>query len=319
MTEGHVYFHSPCFDGIASAVLVTDWMESQRGWSHSCLHVVNYHLRNQWLAETLQRPCATVDFLFHPESDFWADHHSTTFMGDSRPPVGKQEYFVYDRSAGSCAGLLWRHLMRVFGYRNRRFSELVQWAEKIDAARYDSVEETLSAGAPALRINAALSQSRGDDFPAGLVRLLRTLSVSEVADFPEVKGRFERFKILSDLGLTRFKQASWLEDDIVVFDVDAMDVTVNRYAPYQFYPQARYSAGVVRTSEGAKITVMRNPWLEFKSAPLGEICERYGGGGHERVGAILLKGTNVVEAKKVLNHVVGEIRRYEGMRRGSNK
>jgi hypothetical protein len=201
--------------------------------------------------------------------------------------------------------------MRVFGYRDGVFSELVEWAEKIDAARYDSVEEALSASAPALRITAALSQSRGDDFPIGLVRLLRTMGVSEVADLPEVNERFERFRILSHLGLARFKQASWLEDDIVVFDVDAVDVVVNRYAPYYYYPQARYSAGVLRTSEGAKITVMRNPWREFKSAPLGEICQLYGGGGHERVGAIRLKGTNAVEAKKMLNNVIGEIRRYE--------
>ena len=220
MREGHVYFHSPCFDGIASAVLITDWLKTQRMWSSCVLHVVNYHLRNEWLNRKLERPCAIVDFLFHPDADFWADHHSTPFLGNSRPPVNGLEHFVYDSSAGSCACLLWRHLFNNFRYRNERFTELVEWAEKIDAARYNSVDEALSATAPALRITVALSQSAGDDFPISLVQLLRRLPVSEVANLPEVQERFKRFKLLADLGLARFKGASWLEDDIVVFDVD---------------------------------------------------------------------------------------------------
>src|SRR5689334_21879398 len=148
MREGHVYFHSPCFDGIASAVLVTAWLENQNDWSSSVLHVVNYHLRNDWLKIKLEQPCAIVDFLYHPDADFWADHHSTPFLGISRPPTNKLKYFIYDSSAGSCAYLLWSHLCKKLKYRNDRFAELVKWAEKIDAARYESVDEALSASAP---------------------------------------------------------------------------------------------------------------------------------------------------------------------------
>lgn len=53
----------------------------------------------------------------------------------------------------------------------------------------------------------------------------------------------------------------------------------------------------VSAVEGAKILVMRNPWLEFESVPLGEICARFGGGGHQRVGAVALKGERVREGR----------------------
>ncbi len=311
MKEGHVYFHSPCFDGVVSAALVTDRMESQEGWSRSCLHVVNYDIRDTWLTQKLDRPAAAVDFLFHPDANFWADHHSTTFLARKPRLLPRNPNFTYDPSADSCAGLLWRHFIKAFGYQNNRLRQPVVWAEKIDAARYESVEEAFSLQAPALRINAALSQSEGDAFPILLVHSLRRHTLSDVAAIPEVVQRYERYKTLTDAGLSRFKRSCWLEEGIVVFDVEAGETLISRYAPYLFFPDALYSAGIIRTPQEAKITVMRNPWREFKSAPLGKFCELFGGGGHERVGAVRLRGNRVTEAKDVLNSILSEIRRHE--------
>ena len=98
------------------------------------------------------------------------------------------------------------------------------------------------------------------------------------------------------------------DDGVALFDVDGDGVIVNRYAPFYFFPYARYSAGVIRSGYETKLTVMRNPWLEFASAPLGDFCSRLGGGGHQRVGSILMhnrKGT------KALRNVLGQIRAWE--------
>jgi hypothetical protein len=102
-------------------------------------------------------------------------------------------------------------------------------------------------------------------------------------------------------GLERFATKVRLDDEVIVFEVDASDVIVNRYFPYYFYPLARYSVGIVRYPGGAKITAMRNPWRDFPSVFLGKIFAQahVGGGGHQRVGSVLLLGERAEEAKSI--------------------
>ncbi len=310
-----LYFHSPCFDGIVSAVLAAEYLEKRDAWRPLTLVAVNYDVRATWLGPLREGSCAVVDFLYHPQARFWVDHHATSFLNDEvRAHFLAREgpSFVYDPNAPSCAGLLRRHLELEFGPCEPRLADLVRWAEKTDGARYDSPDEAVFGNAPALRISAGLALGDGDDYSAGLVRALRHEPLSAVAEMPEVKRRYETVRGRTEAGLRRFRENARLETDgIVVFDVDASDVTVSRYAPYIFFPEARYSAGIVRFPGGAKVTAMRNPWLEFESVPLGPICARLGGGGHRRVGSIALQGKQSEEAAQRLAQLLAELRRAE--------
>jgi hypothetical protein len=315
MADGHIYFHSPCFDGIASAVLSWDFLEARRGWTLPALRPVNYDRRETWLRSPLVQPCAVVDFLYHPAAQFWADHHLTAFLTDLARRHFEERRgpdLHYDARAGSCAMLLWEHLATAFGHRNPAYAELVQWAEKIDAARYVSVEEAMDSMAPAVRLNLSLAVVGAEGYCEDLVRAVRRQSLDEVADLPEARRRFRNARALSEVGLDRFRQRARLEaDGIVVFDVDGEDALVNRYAPYHFFPEARYSAGIVHLKDGAKVTAMRNPWREFASVSLGRIAEALGGGGHQRVGSITLRGDEAAGARAVLEQLVKEIRSEE--------
>ncbi len=315
MAAGSLYFHSPCFDGIVSAVLAWDFLGAHQGWSDPALHAVNYDLRESWLSAPLTQPAAVVDFLYHPDASFWADHHQTAFLTE----VVRQHFearrspeLAYDESSDSCAGLLWEHLFQAFGHRNTNYTELVTWAEKIDAARYASVEEALSSTAPALRLSLGLAMGCAGGYCEGLVRALRQKPLVEVAELSEARDRFEHVRTLTQVGLDRFKRSARLEDDgIVVFDVDATDAIASRYAPYHFFPEARYSVGIVRFADTAKITAMRNPWREFPSVPLGRIASRLGGGGHHRIGSIALRGEAVAQAPRLLSEFLAEIRQRD--------
>ncbi len=101
---------------------------------------------------------------------------------------------------------------------------------------------------------------------------------------------------------------------MVVFDVDADDAIVPRYAPYYFFPDASYSAGVVRRRDSATITAMRNPWREFASMHLGKIFEPLGGGGHERVGSVVLRGVDTARAEMVLDQLLNVLREVRSRR-----
>lgn len=318
MATGSLYFHSPCFDGIASAVLAWDFLEQRDGWEAPVLHPVTYDVRQTWLEKALDRPAAVVDFLYHQDSTFWADHHLTTFLTDAaqtdfqQQPPRRGRILIYDQRADSCAGLLWRRLESDFAHRNPRYAELVQWAEKIDAARYASVEEAIASTAPALRLSLGFAIGHTEGYIESLVRELRDKSLEAVADLPEPSNRFKRARDLVELGLDHFKRSAHLEKDgIVVFDVDGQGAIISRYAPYRFFPDARYSAGIVRWPGGARITAMRNPWREFPSISLGRLAEALGGGGHERVGSIVVSGDRVAEAPSILARLVGGIRDAE--------
>src|SRR5437870_4682611 len=141
MATGKIYFHSPCFDGVVSAVLAWGFLEKTDGWVNPVLRMVNYGQRESWLSEGVEAPSAIVDFLYHPNAQFWADHHSTTFLTEAARrdfDTRQNQRLIYDRNAGSCAALLWDRLYKVFGHRDKRYQELVEWADKIDSARYSS-------------------------------------------------------------------------------------------------------------------------------------------------------------------------------------
>ena len=225
----------------------------------------------------------------------------------------KGAWVVYEPAAGSCAGLLWRHLHDAFGYRKPRHAALVRWAEKTDAARYDTVEEAIESTAPALRINASLAAGEREGYGEFLVRALRRHDLDEVAELPEVRTRFDEFQQRLRAGLHRFEQGVHLEEDgIVVFDVAEGDAIISRYAPYLYFRDARHSVGIVRRDSGSvKITAMRNPWRDFESVHLGKIFEPYGGGGHQRVAAVVLRDEEAARAEEILAAILTDVRSEE--------
>jgi len=308
---GGIYYHAPCFDGIVSAVLAWDFHEHERGWSGVELTPVKYSSKNKWVSAHLRSNPVVVDFMFHPEAQFWADHHSTSFhTADLKETFekSKNSSWIFDEKATSCAKLLWDRFKHDFKYRNSRYSGLVAWADKIDSARYESVDEAISAVAPALQLSATLALTANGAYYNFLVTALKKHSIEAVLEFPEVGKMLKRFKHLSGNGFELMKHAIRLtKSEIAVFDITLKDAMVNRYSPFYFMPTARYSVGLLRYAGGAKLTAMRNPWIEFESAHIGDICAKLGGGGHQRVGSILIPPKNISSASEVLEKVINAI------------
>lgn len=314
MERATLLFHSPCFDGIVSALITSDFLRHREGWPEPDLRHVNYDLRATWLTERFFEPTAVVDFLYHPDAAFWADHHRTTFLSDEMRldfERRRGSRILYDSGADSCAGFLWRELDKKFSYRNERYAELVRWAEKIDSARYQSVEEAFSLDLPALKISISLALAT-EGYCEMLVKRLDELSMDEASRLPEVSEKIERARRLRQAGLARFRAAATLRDGIVIFDVDGSDVMIPRYAPWVVFPQARYSVGLTRHEEHASITAMRNPWLEFKSVPLGDIFARHGGGGHQRVGSLVIRDLAAEDPRLLLEKIASTILEEDG-------
>ena len=305
-TTGHLYFHAHCFDGAVSAVLARDYLEREYGWTSCNLIPVSYRVRGNWLRDPLSEPSAVVDFLFHPGAFFWADHHATTF-GDGGPPGHLRRNHFFDPTARSCAGLLWKRLQLSDAAADR--AELVRWAEKIDSADYSSPEEAVFGDAPALRISAALAADIPDDLSPYVVSALQSTPLEVVAASDVIDQRYQQQRSATERGLERFKKVALLRSDgIVVFDFQVGESeSLSRYAPFWVHRNAYYSAGLVRHGTQAKISVMRNPWRKFKNVDIGRLCQRFGGGGHPRVGAIEIRPDATPLATEILAEVIASL------------
>jgi len=309
-TPVHLYFHAPCFDGVASAAIAAEYL-SNGGRRRIELIPIGYESRGSWLSRSIGPQAAVVDFLFHPEAFFFADHHATTFLDgpterafEARKSAGAEVF--YDPTAASCASLLVRELRDHFDV--GRFQKLAQMADAVDSASYRTVEEAVFPKTVAGRLRDSLTLDPSKSFLVDLVQKLRRDSAEEIARDPEVSSRSDRYDELQREALGRFEPTlQWRDRGLVFFDYDASRGSVSRYAPYLFRPEARYSLGIIRSDAGAKITAMRNPWLDFRSAPLGRIFERYGGGGHERVGSVQLGPAESKDAHRVAEMIVRDV------------
>jgi len=101
-------------------------------------------------------------------------------------------------------------------------------------------------------------------------------------------------------------------DGTVFFDITDHPLEgFNKFIPYYLYPDATYSIGVSKSSFRTKVAVGSNPWTKAEAAKmvnLAQVCERYGGGGHARVGAISFPPDQADQARAAAAEIVAELR-----------
>ena len=99
-------------------------------------------------------------------------------------------------------------------------------------------------------------------------------------------------------------------DGTLYFDItDQPFEGYNKFVPYFLHPEATYSVGLSKSSFRVKVSVGSNPWApEEPVVNLAKICERYGGGGHARVGAISFNVNQHAAAIRASREIVNELR-----------
>ena len=108
------------------------------------------------------------------------------------------------------------------------------------------------------------------------------------------------------------KQRSECKNGTIFFDV--MDYELegyNKFVPYYLHPDSTYSVGLSKSSFRTKVSVGSNPWTKMRHEDmvnLAVVCERYGGGGHARVGAISFAPSQEDRARQAAQEIVEELR-----------
>jgi len=135
-------------------------------------------------------------------------------------------------------------------------------------------------------------------------------TLDDIAAEQEIQALFEPLyqRHLNSVGM--IGERATQDDGVVFFDLTGYDLEgYNKFIPYYLFPTCTYTVSVSPSSFRTKISVGSNPWApEEPKHNLASICERYGGGGHARVGAISFEPGALEKARAVAAEIVAELK-----------
>jgi hypothetical protein len=295
-----IYFHKD-FDGVVAAALFLRINEASQliGADSISFYPVDYDIKKAWLKSDLKKPNVVIDFLYHPKADWWFDHHVSTFLNDThKAKYHNSEKQFWDINFSSCATLIKQNLQSQCSLfiGNEEYLKIVDgfkdwiyWSDIIDNAKYESPSQVVELKHPCLQINATLTHDIDDQYLQHLIFAAKMYSPEEVVQTQPVDKRIQQVILLQENYLNIFKNAyEILPQKTVFFDYIKNEMPFQRYFTYYFEPDALYSIGLYKRNGNFSISVGKNPWLDFASKNIGELCHKFGGGGRINVGSILI-------------------------------
>lgn len=321
-----VFYHNKCFDGACSASLFARF-------HRECIRAdaeYEYHgLVHRAGALFDERDFtgdenAIVDFKYSasPAITWWFDHHLSAFL----TPEDHEQYLrgladgsfsdrrFYDPSYTSCTGFLAHIAATRFGFNAAPVAELVHWADIVDGALYESPQAAVEMAAPAMKLTLVIESIQDPNFIPRLIPLLTEMPLPEVLRQPFVADLLPPLMDRHQEALQLIRERSEVKDGTIYFDItDRQLEGYNKFIPYYLHPEATYSIGLSKSSFRTKVAVGSNPWTKThpeKMVNLATICERYGGGGHARVGAISFSPDRSDQARAAAAEIVAELRAH---------
>jgi hypothetical protein len=314
-----VFYHDKCFDGACSASLFTRFYRERirrnaefqyQGLLHRAGALFN-------LDDFTGDENAIVDFkyLASEKLTWWFDHHQSAFLTEEDAEYferqqGNKQFF--DPDFKSCAKFLATIAENRFGFNIAPVEEMVRWADIVDGASYESAEAAVGMKEPAMRITMAIEANQDPLFVPKLVEVLAYRSLEEIVAMPLVAEQIPALLGRHQQSIEIIRKHSECVDQTIFFDVTGYDLEgYNKFIPYYLHPQSVYSVGLSKSSFRVKISLGSNPWTDATNMMnLAKICERYGGGGHARVGAISFPPGEFERATEAAQEIVLELRAH---------
>ena len=136
------------------------------------------------------------------------------------------------------------------------------------------------------------------------------MPLAEIITQPGIADRLPALLERHRQSIEIMRERTECKDGVIFFDVTDHDLEgYNKFMPYYLHPEGVYSVGLSKSSFRTKVSVGSNPWTTATHMEnLAKICERYGGGGHARVGAISFPPNRFDEARKAAEEIVAELR-----------
>jgi hypothetical protein len=312
-----VFYHDKCFDGACSAALFSRFYRERVSSDAEFVFSGLLHragaLFNEGDFDGDEN--AIVDFKYSssPKITWWFDHHMSAFLSPADAAHFEQEQSnrkFYDPDFKSCTSFIAMIAQQRFGFDPTPVSDLVHWADTIDGALYADAKTAVEMKAPAMKLTMVIESAPDQVFVPNLIPLLATMPLAQVLEQPFVAPLLPPLLKRHELSIGILKERTECKDATIFFDITDHDLEgYNKFVPYYLHPESIYSVGLSKSSFRVKVSVGSNPWAPRPPlVNLARICERYGGGGHARVGAISFDVNQHAAAIKASQEIVAELR-----------
>ena len=317
-----VLYHNNCFDGACSASLFTRFHRECIGTASEYTYTGLMHRAGSQFdeAEFDGDENAIVDFKYSPSPKitWWFDHHQSAFLNDAdRARFALEQGAAHPRKFfdplyTSCTGLIADVARRTFGFDTSGLEDLLYWADIIDGAKFASAEMAVGMAEPALKLMMVIESASDSSFIPRLIPLLTSQPLADTLDESFVQQQLQPRLEKHHRDITLLRSRAACDRGVITFDItDQPTEGYNKFIPYYLLPQGVYVVGLSKSSFRTKISVGTSPWTTVPASDLANIaaiCERYGGGGHARVGAISLPVDRADEALRIAAEVTAELK-----------
>ena len=324
-----VLHHNQCFDGACSAAVFTKFHSDVLGTARAYEYRGLAHASNGSIPDTVfgADENAIVDFKYSPSPrlTWWFDHHQSAFLTpadrthfETAQHAGGPPRQFFDPDYISCTSFIARTAARVYGFDLSGLDDLLYWADIIDGARFASARMAVEMREPALQLALVIENADTPDLIPWIIPHLTVFPFADIVALPFIQQRVEPLLEKHRASIDLIRQRALLEDGVIFFNLlDRETEALSKFIPYFLYPEATYTIAVTRSRSRTKISIGTNPWTPLppeQLVNLAAICERFGGGGHARVGAISFGSDQVELARATAQGIAVELRTAVGQR-----
>ncbi len=312
-----VFYHDKCFDGACSAALFSRFYRERIRDDADFVFSGLLHRAGALFDEKQfdGDENAIVDFKYSssPKITWWFDHHQSAFLTPEDAAHFEQDQSnrkFYDPDFKSCTSFIAMIAKERFGFDPNPVSELVHWTDIVDGAMYEDAKSAVEMKAPAMKLTMAIESATDRNFVKTMIPLLAYQSLASILEEPFVAAVLPPLLERHQRSIEILRQRTVEKDGTIFFDITDLELEgYNKFIPYYLHPDSIYSIGVSKSSFRVKVSVGSNPWSKRPpTVNLARICERYGGGGHARVGAISFDVTQGEAAHKAALDIAEELR-----------
>lgn len=312
-----VFYHDRCFDGASSAAVFSRFYQERIRNDVEFIFSGLLHRAGALFDENKfdGDENAIVDFKYSssPRITWWFDHHQSAFLTPEDAAhfeQGQSNRKFYDPDFKSCTSFIATVAEQRFGFDPAPIAELVHWTDIIDGAMYPDARTAVEMEAPAMKLTMVIESAQDHGFVPRLIPLLARKPLGEILQEPFVAPLLPPLLKRHQNSIRILDERTECKDGAIFFDITDQELEgYNKFIPYYLRPECTYSVGLSKSSFRVKVAVGSNPWAPGdRLVNLAKICERYGGGGHARVGAISFAVTQQEAARKAAREIVEELR-----------
>ncbi len=290
-----VFYHDRCFDGASSAALFSRFYR-ERIRDHvefvfsGLLHRAGA-LFNEASFDGDEN--AIVDFKYSssPKITWWFDHHESAFLNPEDAAHFEHDRSnrkFYDPAFKSCTSLIAMIGQQRFGFDPAPVADLVHWTDIIDGALYPDARTAVEMKEPAMKLTMVIESSQDRTFGAQLIPLLATKPLAEILQEPFVADLLPPLLERHQHSIAVLKERTEFKDaTIFLRHHRSRSRGLQQIRPLLSASRVHLQRGLEQEQlSGEGFGRLQSLGKAERMVNLAKICERYGGGGHARVGAI---------------------------------